>query len=87
LCRHYYFEVIKFNLKEGDLMKQVLQNMDWAKLGRNLVIFTAPAVAVFFGQLAMKVDVRVAGLTASLVLYNIIADFFRKFNESKENLQ
>ena len=44
----------------------------------NLFRFSAPGLAVFFGQLALKVPVKEAGLVALLVLYGVLADYFKK---------
>ena len=38
------------------------------KLLNNLLKFTAPVLAIFFGQLAMGVDTRAAGLVALYAL-------------------
>lgn len=48
------------------------------KFLKNVLKFTAPALAVFFGQLALKVPAREAGLVAVLALYGLLADFFKK---------
>jgi len=47
-------------------------------MGMNLVIFTAPALVVFFGQLAAGVNWKPAGAVALLALYGVIADFLKK---------
>jgi hypothetical protein len=52
-------------------------------LGRNILIFTAPALAVFFGQLAIGVNWRAAALMASFISYQLLADFFKKLNAAK----
>lgn len=59
------------------------ENMPWGKWGLNLLFFTAPSLAVFFGQLALKVDPKVAGLVALLTLYGALADFFKKLKNSQ----
>jgi hypothetical protein len=61
-----------------------LKNIDWRKIGKNILKFTAPALAVFFGQLALKVDWRAALLVALLTLWGLLADFFSKYSESKK---
>lgn len=48
------------------------------KFLNNLCKFSAPAFAVFFGQLALKVPVREAGLVALLALYGLASDYFKK---------
>jgi len=45
---------------------------------QNLLRFTAPALAVFFGQLALKVDYKAAALVALLALYGTLADYYKK---------
>ena len=57
-----------------------LQSVDWGKLGKNLVFFTAPALVVLFYQLSQGANFKVAFGMAVLVVYGILADFFRKFN-------
>ncbi len=64
-------------------MRDRIINMDWGKIGKNLVVFTAPSLAVFFAQLALKVEWKVAGLVALLTLYGALADFFKKYQASK----
>lgn len=49
----------------------------------NTLKFTAPGLAVFFGQLALGVDWKAAGLMASFVFYANLADFFKKLNQGK----
>jgi hypothetical protein len=51
---------------------------DLKKVLRNAVVFSAPALAVFFAQLQMGVELKEAALVAALVLYGIFADFFKK---------
>jgi hypothetical protein len=48
------------------------------KFLNNLLRFSAPGLAVFFSQLALKVPVKEAGLVAILVIYGVIADYFKK---------
>jgi len=48
------------------------------KFIKNLWKFTAPVMAVFFGQLALKADVRVAGLVALYALYAALQDYLKK---------
>lgn len=54
---------------------------DIRKMAMNVLIFTAPALTVFFAQLALKVPVRDAALVAVLALYGVLADFFKKLKE------
>lgn len=48
---------------------------------KNALLFTAPALAIFFAQLASGVELRVAGGVALLALYGLLADYFRKRSE------
>lgn len=50
---------------------------------KNLLLFTAPAIAVFFGQLASGVDIKIAGAVAILALYGLLADYFKKIKQSQ----
>ena len=61
--------------------------MDWDKIGKNLLIFTAPALAVFFAQLALKVDWRAAAGLALITLYGAVADFLRKYKSTVDMLK
>jgi hypothetical protein len=51
------------------------------KFTKNLLLFTAPALALFFGQLASGVDVKVASGVALLALWGILADYFSKMKK------
>lgn len=51
---------------------------DLKKMAWNVLVFTAPAVAVFFAQLALGVAPKDALLVAALAFYGIIADFLKK---------
>jgi hypothetical protein len=53
------------------------------KFFKNLLKFTAPGLAAFFGQLALGADWKTAGLTAVLVLYGLASDFFSKVKWKK----
>lgn len=48
----------------------------------NLLVFTTPALAVFFGQLAAGVDWKVASGVALLALWGILADYFKKLEKT-----
>lgn len=48
------------------------------KFVKNLLKFTAPAMAIFFGQLAMGVKLEVALPLALIALYGAMADYFSK---------
>ena len=64
---------------QGQLNKE-----DLRRIGINTLIFTAPALAVFFGQLAAGVNWKVAGAVALLALWGLLADFFKKLNDGKK---
>ncbi len=59
--------------------KFTLNTTDWKKIGINVLLFTAPALAVFFGQLAAGVNWKIAGAVALLAVWGLLADFFKKF--------
>jgi len=48
------------------------------KFIKNLFKFTAPILAIFFGQLAIGVDWRAAAFVALYALYAALSDFFSK---------
>lgn len=48
------------------------------KFFNNVLKFTAPALAVFFGQLATGVNWRAAGAVALLALWGLASDYFSK---------
>ena len=58
--------------------KGKLNAEDLKKMGMNLIVFTAPALAVFFGLLATGVPFEKAWPAGLLALYGPIADFFKK---------
>lgn len=58
--------------------KTALKGVDWGKIEKNILVFSAPALAVFFGQLALGVEPKKAVWVAVLVIYGILADFFKK---------
>lgn len=58
-----------------------MPNEQWKAWAKNLLKFTAPALAVFFGQLALGVDPRAALAVALLALYGAASDLFKKINE------
>lgn len=47
----------------------------------NLIWFTAPTLAVFFGQLQAGVNWKIAGAVALLALWGVLADFFKKYRD------
>ena len=52
----------------------------WQKWTRNLVMFTAPALAIFFYQLSQGVEFKTASTLAILAFYGAAADLFRKWS-------
>ena len=52
---------------------------DWKRWGVNLLVFGAPTLAVFFSQLALKVDPKIAAGVALLVFWQALADFWKKY--------
>lgn len=50
----------------------------WSKFSKNLLKFTAPILAIFFGQLATGVDLKIAGAVALYALYAALSDYFSK---------
>lgn len=50
------------------------------KFVKNILKFTAPALAVFFLQLSQGVDIKTAGMVALLALYGLLADYLSKVN-------
>lgn len=56
---------------------------DLKGIGINVLKFTAPALGVFFAQLAVGVDWKAATLVALLALYGLLADFFKTLNTGK----
>ena len=48
------------------------------KWGINLLKFTAPALAAFFGQLALGVEIKAAALFGVTIIWGILADAFKK---------
>lgn len=63
---------------KGQLNKEDLQ-----KWGMNFLLFVAPTLVVFFSQLAMGVNWKIALPVALLAFYQSAADFFKKLNTGK----
>ncbi len=59
--------------------KNTLTEQDFQKWSKNLLKFSAPALVIFFGQLAIGVDWRAALAVALLALYGAIADLISKY--------
>ena len=58
-----------------------MKKAEFEKWVKNAVMFTAPALAVFFGQLAAGVDIKAAAMVALLAVYGLAADYFKKLNK------
>ena len=63
--------------------KWTLNKKDLIKIGTNFLIFGAPALVIFFTQLANGVAVKEAFLVAMFVIYQLLADLFRKLSAGK----
>lgn len=61
-----------------------MENFDWTKFLKNMMIFTAPALGIFFGQLAAGVDIKIAASVGLLALYGVLADFFAKYKKANQ---
>ena len=59
-------------------MNLKLSSGRFKKWSLNLLYFTAPILAIFFGQLAIKVDWKVAGWVAIYAFYAAVSDYFKK---------
>ncbi len=64
-------------------MKNNLSKNDWKAWGKNLLWFFAPTIGVFFAQLALGVNWRIAAGVALLAFYSAIADLFKKYREGR----
>lgn len=51
------------------------------KFAKNLLKFTAPALAIFFLQLSQGVELKLAGSVALFALYGLLADLFSKIEK------
>lgn len=61
-----------------------LNRQDWQTWGRNLVMFTAPILAVLFSLLANGVPIEKAYPVAILAAYGAIADLLKKWATTKQ---
>lgn len=70
------------NPKDNILVKVAeMPKFQWQAWAKNILKFTAPALAVFFGQLALGVEPKAAALVALLGLYGALSDLFKKASE------
>jgi len=60
-----------------------LSAVDWGKIFKNMALFSAPALVIFFYQLSQGASFKVALGLGLLVIYGVLADFFRKFQATK----
>jgi len=58
-----------------------LSKADWKAYGMNFLKFVAPTLVVWFSQLALGVEWKVAGLVALLAFYQSVSDLFNKFSD------
>lgn len=61
-------------------MKKLTEEQ-YKKFAINLLKFTAPALALFFGQLSQGVEPQLAGGVAVLALWGLVADYLSKMNK------
>ena len=73
-------EKTAYKLKIKPMKRYILDKEQLKKWFRNVLMFTAPILAVFFGQLALGVPLKEAGLVALLAIYGLVADYFKKLN-------
>ena len=62
-------------------MNLKLSKKAFEKWVNNVLRFTAPALAVFFAQLATGVKLRDAFWVCLLALYGVLADYFKKLKK------
>ena len=63
--------------------KWTLNKEDLIKIGKNFLVFGAPALAVFFGLLAQGTEFKVAIWSGLFVIYQLLADLFRKLEQGR----
>ncbi len=64
-------------------MKNNLNINDLKAWGKNLLWFFAPALGVFFAQLALGVEPKAACLVALLAFYGTLSDLFKKYRSGE----
>lgn len=64
-------------------MKKTQRQITWEKFLRNALTFTAPALALFFGELALGKSFSEAWPIALIAFWGICADFYRKYQKIK----
>lgn len=63
--------------------KNSLNKEDLQKWGKNFLVFVAPTLTVFFGQLATGVPWKLALPVAGIALWQSLADLFNKYKSGK----
>ena len=63
--------------------KWTLNSNDWKKIGQNFLVFGAPALVALFSLLAQGVAFEKAYPVALFVLYQLLADTFKKLSGGK----
>ena len=65
----------------GKINMKRLSPEQWKKFGKNMLMFSAPSLAVFFGQLSQGVEFKYAFPVAVLTFWGLVADYFSKMNK------
>jgi hypothetical protein len=60
-------------------LKNSLDQQDWDKIFHNTLVFVAPTLGIFFGQLALGVEFNKALPVALFALYQSLSDIFNKY--------
>lgn len=60
------------------ILRDKEQISKWLK---NILMFTAPVLAIFFYQLSKGVELEKSGALAAFALYGLLADYFKKLNK------
>ncbi len=60
------------------MMELTLKRDELRKWARNVLMFSAPALAIFFFQLSQGVELKDAIPLALFVVYGLLADYFKK---------
>ena len=63
--------------------KLTINEEEYRKFLKNLVVFTAPALGIFFYQLSQGVPPEEAKWIGVFALYGLLADYFTKLKKSR----
>jgi len=63
--------------------KYSLNRTDYKKIASNALIFSAPALIIFFLQLSQGVNFKMASSVALLAFYGVLADAIKKYTAGK----